>query len=163
METWRKIPGYAGEASSEGRIRSKYRVLKGCPGPSGKKYLRLSLIREADGRRQVLYVHRLVAFAFLPPPTSLNMWVLHKDDDVRNNRPENLYWGTALDNARDRARNTPEWWGGSTREIPDRCPQGHPYAGDNLAFTREGYRRCRECNRVRSLERYYRQQSEKYG
>ena len=29
-----------------------------------------------------------------------------------------------------------------------RCPQGHPYAGDNLYITPQGARHCRACKRV---------------
>lgn len=29
------------------------------------------------------------------------------------------------------------------------CPQGHPYAGDNLIRRKDGKRRCRECDRAR--------------
>lgn len=29
------------------------------------------------------------------------------------------------------------------------CPQGHPYAGENLRLTPKGHRRCRSCARSR--------------
>lgn len=28
------------------------------------------------------------------------------------------------------------------------CPSGHPLEGDNVFLTRNGYRKCRECNRA---------------
>lgn len=35
------------------------------------------------------------------------------------------------------------------------CPQGHPYAGDNLyVHPTKNMRRCRECGRVQALARY---------
>ena len=34
------------------------------------------------------------------------------------------------------------------------CPAGHPYSGDNLRLTRNGYRRCRECGRRKSKMDY---------
>lgn len=34
------------------------------------------------------------------------------------------------------------------------CPQGHPYSGDNLAFS-GGSRMCRECWRIKARERYH--------
>lgn len=36
------------------------------------------------------------------------------------------------------------------------CPQGHPYAGENLHITRDGSRCCRACGRIRALEAYRR-------
>lgn len=36
------------------------------------------------------------------------------------------------------------------------CPEGHPYAGDNLyVYPTTGIRRCRECGRKQALARYY--------
>lgn len=35
------------------------------------------------------------------------------------------------------------------------CPQGHPYAGDNLRIKRSGARVCRSCDRTSMLARYY--------
>ena len=35
------------------------------------------------------------------------------------------------------------------------CPAGHEYAGSNLyVHPTKGYRKCRECNRIRCAERY---------
>lgn len=31
------------------------------------------------------------------------------------------------------------------------CPKGHPYAGDNLFFSKKGERKCRLCDRARAL------------
>lgn len=38
------------------------------------------------------------------------------------------------------------------------CPNGHPYSGENLAFTPDGRRRCRAC--ARDLSRRQRQRPE---
>lgn len=32
------------------------------------------------------------------------------------------------------------------------CPQGHPYAGENLFFTKKGERKCRICDRIHALK-----------
>lgn len=32
--------------------------------------------------------------------------------------------------------------------IKPHCPQGHPYSGDNLILSKEGYRSCRVCARM---------------
>ena len=34
------------------------------------------------------------------------------------------------------------------------CPKGHPYAGENLRLTKEGWKVCRECSRAESAARY---------
>ncbi|MCC7045035.1 MAG: HNH endonuclease [Acidobacteria bacterium] len=39
------------------------------------------------------------------------------------------------------------------------CPQGHPYAGDNLYINGSGDRLCRECNRARSRMNYARRRA----
>jgi DNA-directed RNA polymerase specialized sigma24 family protein len=57
-------------------------------------YLRVGL-----GRGNQKYVHRLVAFAFLPNPESLPQ-VDHKDGDRQNNHVDNLQWVSAKDNAK---------------------------------------------------------------
>lgn len=44
-----------------------------------------------------------------------------------------------------------------TRTLPPTCRQGHEYTADNLRLTRNGWRRCRECER----ERYARQKTER--
>jgi hypothetical protein len=33
------------------------------------------------------------------------------------------------------------------RNLPDNCPHGHPYAGDNLYVDPRGHRECRTCRR----------------
>jgi len=44
-------------------------------------------------------------YAFGPPAPSGKPFILHKNDDPKDNRIENLYWGDRQDNARDRASN----------------------------------------------------------
>jgi hypothetical protein len=61
----------------------------------GKGYKVVTLTK--DGKMANLYVHRIVAEAFLPNPDNLPM-VNHKDEDKANNFVENLGWCTAAYN-----------------------------------------------------------------
>ena len=61
----------------------------------GKGYKVVALTK--DGKTTNLYVHRIVAEAFLPNPDNLPM-VNHKDEDKANNFLENLEWCTAAYN-----------------------------------------------------------------
>ena len=35
------------------------------------------------------------------------------------------------------------------------CPKGHPYEGDNLYITKQGYRLCGECRRLAARRNYW--------
>lgn len=109
-EEWRPIPGFAGYfASSLGRIaskkRGKRRILRQWVVRSpymGKSYTYPAVCLHRDrGRTCHRAVGRyvLVAFTGTDDPKLL---CLHKDGDPFNNKLDNLTWGTAHDNARDR-------------------------------------------------------------
>lgn len=101
------------QAGSDGHIYSRQRVfangdnpdrdgwhkLKGSRASSG--YVTVTLATET-GRRITKNVHKLVCMAFhgLPPKPSLQ--VRHLDGNNFNNAPENLKWGTQLENCQDR-------------------------------------------------------------
>lgn len=105
-EIWCDISDYKGlyQVSTLGRVRSLDRViydqgrhwfqngkiLKASSQKSGYLFVTLSKAGKAKQYR----VHRLVAQAFIPNP---NGWpqVNHKDEDVTNNKVENLEWCTA--------------------------------------------------------------------
>jgi len=101
MEEWREIEGYEGvySVSNLGRVR---RDLAGV-GSRGARILRpgrqkngsRNVVLSRDSRPESRLVHRLVAAAFLPPPTATRNKIEHIDGDRSNNRADNLRWQTA--------------------------------------------------------------------
>lgn len=102
-EKWKPVVGFEGlyEVSSLGRVRSLDKIV-----PTGirnnktcikkgkilkplkdKGYLRVCL----HPGPKYLFIHRIVASAFLPNPEGLPM-INHKDEDKTNNIIENLEW-----------------------------------------------------------------------
>jgi len=72
---------------------------------NGDGYLKVRLHRPGDKRRHNRPIHRLVAEAWLPPRPSPQHQMRHLDGNRLNNAVANLAWGTAKDNADDRARH----------------------------------------------------------
>lgn len=110
-EIWRPVPSHpAYSVSSYGRVRREAPIISGWGSrrPAGqilkpnvlpKGYLRV--VMSVGCKQSSRLVHRLVASAFLAEPDAGKTYVCHRDDDPTNNRPENLFWGSPLDNARD--------------------------------------------------------------
>ena len=106
VEEWRDVVGFEGvyQVSSAGRVRSltrrvynhmmRGRVLKQARKANG--YMQLSL--SANGvKLKHVYVHRLVACAFLPNPNNLPD-VNHINHNKQDNRVDNLEWVTRSEN-----------------------------------------------------------------
>lgn len=93
---WRDIPGYEGlyQVSSDGQVKSQRKLLKLQFSPSGYVIAYLSV----SGRKLSCYVHRLVAIAFLPNESHLEI-VNHIDGNKHNNVVTNLEWCTRTQNA----------------------------------------------------------------
>ena len=116
-EIWKQIPGFSRyEASNLGNIRThdwkgsgRTVVLK--PAKNKKGYLATILIDD-EGNKKNITVHRMVAFAFLGLPYDMSLTVNHKNHIKDDNRPENLEYMTALDNARDAWDNGLQKWHG---------------------------------------------------
>jgi hypothetical protein len=64
-------------------------------------YNRVSL-NDSAGRSLTLGVHRIVLEAFHGPPPRTGLQCCHINGDPSDNRVENLRWGTARENVRDR-------------------------------------------------------------
>lgn len=120
-ELWRDIPGYVGayQVSSLGRVRSLPRFVpvhdstgevmcaRSCPG----KVLRQAVCDRA-GHLSVhlgkycrgIPVHQLVMLAFFGPPPP-GMEAMHLNGNPKDNRPENLKYGTHSENMVDMCRS----------------------------------------------------------
>lgn len=113
----RDIPGFDGwySAGSDGRIYSwkKHRMqgvggrrespfpLKPVLGRNGYEYV----APFRNNKNQRLTVHRLVLLAFHGEPPFEKAECRHLNCDRRDNRPENLAWGTRAENMSDTVRN----------------------------------------------------------
>jgi hypothetical protein len=106
------------------RWKTRARWLKTITGTGGYKVVTLY---DKDRSERVM-VHRLVAFAFLPPPTAGQTDVNHKDYCRANNGISNLEWCT-------RSENTLHGW--LRREVTPRQRAAHVLARlatRNLSF-----------------------------
>lgn len=104
MEQWRKVEGYNGRylVSTDGRVKSSKsgRILT--QGITHRGYMKVHLC-DSDKERNV-FVHRLVAEAFIPNPENKPQ-VNHIDGNKLNNNVENLEWSTPLENVRHSWKN----------------------------------------------------------
>lgn len=95
MEEWKDICGWDGySVSNYGQICGpRKRLLKLVETKNG--YLKVTLC--SKDRRMDKRVNRLVAEAFIPNPEDYPL-VMHRDNNRKNNRVDNLSWGTHSDN-----------------------------------------------------------------
>ena len=92
---WKQVKGFEDyQVSNMGEVRNKDgKVLHQIDNGRGYKFVRL---RGWKSQRK-FYVHRLVAFAFIPNPLG-KPCINHIDNDPTNNRYDNLEWCTHLEN-----------------------------------------------------------------
>lgn len=107
MEEWRSVVGYEGlyEVSNTGKVRSLPHLrtsgipIKGKELTPQKRFkngkveegghLRVSLTK--DGKTKKIFVHRIVAMAFIPNPNKFPI-INHIDENPQNNNVNNLEW-----------------------------------------------------------------------
>lgn len=152
MEEWRPVPGFERDyaVSSLGRVRRVTpargarvgHILAAHITSSGGGYQQVALRR--DGRTVSLLVCQLVCIAF-HGPRPVGLVVRHKDGNSQNDTPENLSWGTHLENMQDMRRHGTH---NNARKI--KCKNGHAFTAENTAVRTDGGRACRECRRINS-------------
>lgn len=112
-EIWKPVPSYPGVlASSEGRIvlppryaplpNGGYRMYAPEPSVGFDQRAKRGAAHVYKGTYNFFYgnikVHQAVCEAFHGPRPFDGAVVIHIDEDARNNRPENLKWGTQKEN-----------------------------------------------------------------
>lgn len=110
FETWLPLPDAPEyQVSDLGRVRKHGSVLKKSVRNRGRPYEFVNL--QIGGRPTYRLVHRLVLTAFLGFPPAGHV-CCHRDDNPRNNRLDNLYWGTQKQNMLDAFHNDRlnRWW-----------------------------------------------------
>ena len=107
MEFWktlRDFPGY--EGSNKGNIRNvkTQRVLKPCTDKTGRP----SVTLRKNGKQRSAKVHKVIAETFLSERPGMD--IRHKDNNLSNNRADNLEWVTrseTIKNAYSRGTKRP--------------------------------------------------------
>lgn len=84
-----------GKGSKNKDKRTDLYRIKGRSLPNG--YLRVYMRRDSDYKRVDMYIHRLVALAFIPNPEN-KKFVNHIDTNRSNNHVNNLEWCTSKEN-----------------------------------------------------------------
>lgn len=107
---WRPVAGFPGyEVSDIGEMRSWRGRRKPMPyylsiGKDKDGYLRTTLYTE-DGYPKTVRVHRVQCEAWHGAPSGEKQVARHLNDDLNNNTPGNLAWGTHFDNTMDAVQN----------------------------------------------------------
>lgn len=91
-EVWKNVDNYENyQVSNLGRVKritgNKERILKNYLNTKGYAYV----VFFKNNKRKNIYIHRLVAQAFIPNSDNLPI-INHKDENKTNNHVENLEW-----------------------------------------------------------------------
>ena len=85
-----------------------------------RKYPTYRLVPKGIRTTKGVYIHRILAQAFIPNPNNLPM-VRHLNDNKLDWRLENLAWGTQQDNESDKLRNFGEYSGVGKNLVKTKC------------------------------------------
>ena len=92
---WRTIDGYPDyKIGTNGEIKRNEQIVKLTPHSAGYQVINL---HNEGGESSVQYVHRIVAFTFIPNPDNKRV-VDHINNIRSDNRVENLRWTTQSEN-----------------------------------------------------------------
>ena len=93
-EDWKDVKGYEGlyQVSSMGNVKSLRRKRFIHQHDTSNGYMQVHLWK--GGKAEYLYVHRLVANAFINRKCAEDLHVNHKDENRKNNSSANLEWCT---------------------------------------------------------------------
>lgn len=155
-EEWRPIPGWEGsyEVSNLGRIRGVDRLVVHTRS-TGKRFAKGKILRQhandygymfvmgsSENRQRRIWVHRAVLEAFVEARPQ-GMVTMHLDNNPKNNRLQNLKWGTQKENIQ---QCTAEGRQANVRKT--HCPRGHELVEPNLVkhHLKQGKRACYSCN-----------------
>ena len=176
VKEWRPVVGYEGlyEVSSIGQVRSLPRITTDTLGRNRSfpgKLLSLTTQRPAapyravglckNGKQITWRVHVLVIAAFVGPrPAGYD--VRHLNGDHRDNRIENLVYGTHSENGLDTVR-----YGNHHLASKTHCLRGHEFTTENtyaeVQPNGNTHRRCRACAIARAKARRIRLHAVKAG
>ena len=94
-EEWKPVSDYPYEVSNTGKVRRAGSAEPLKPRPNNKGYLQVQLYR--SGKPKDMFIHRLVALAFIPNPEN-KPEVDHLDRVKTHNCSSNLRWATRAEN-----------------------------------------------------------------
>ena len=157
IEEWRDVVGFEGlyQVSNLGRVKgldrlvdtninnvdkriSKGKLLK--PQFNNKGYKRVNLCK--NGTFKSVFVHRLVAEAFIPNPNNYPV-VNHKDENKQNNCVENLEWCTQKYNMN---------WNGVMKKVGLKLRKTE----EEKKYNRKKYEEAHKEERRRYMQEYHR-------
>ena len=146
-EIWKPVPiepfGEVYFVSSFGRAFSKRRSGNWedrimALGKNARGYPQIHMMYK--GMKTTQRIHRMICWVFHDAPPNDDSKACHRDDNNTNNVPDNLYWGSGIDNMQDRIRN-----GNNPNGVKTHCKNGHEYNEKNTYYYKNGRRGCRPC------------------
>jgi len=124
LEIWKTHPDHPGyEFSNLGRVYShfKRRLLKGSE--ERTKHIKVELVkRDPTDKRPQPTVHQLILEVFVGPCPPDKDIVCHINGNPRDNRVENLRWGTYQENSFDRHKHNGTSKGGRRSRVKSKPP-----------------------------------------